>query len=158
MMPKKAFPPPHFPPPHFPPIHNSPATCGALCLALLLTTTGGAQVRPVAPSLPTLPSGVPVGSRQDYDIPSRDPAEEERRLRALNAERQKRVVSDASKILKLTNELSAEIARANSDSLTRSEVRKLAEIEKLARDLKTNMSTTTLPSTEIQSPMDPRLR
>jgi hypothetical protein len=154
MVPKKAFPPKHVPPFH----GHSPAARRALCVALLLTASGGAQIRPVSPSLPTLPSGAPVGSRQDYDIPSRDPAEEQRRLRALNAERQKRVVSDANKILKLTNELSMEIARANPESLTEAQLRKLAEIEKLARDLKTNMSATALPSTGIQSPMDPRLR
>jgi hypothetical protein len=154
MVPKKAFPSQHFPPSH----GHSWAARRALCLTLLLTAPGGAQIRPVSPSLPTLPSGAPVGSREDYDIPKSDPAEENRRLRALNAERQKRVVSDASKILKLTNELSMDIARANSDSLTRAQLRKLAEIEKLARDLKTNMSATTLPSTGIQSPMDPRLR
>lgn len=151
---KKAFPPPHFS--SFQ--GHCRAACRNLCLSLLLVAPCGAQIHPVSPSLPTLPSGAPVGSRDDYDIPKSDPAEEERRLRAINAERQKRVASDASKILRLTNELSAEIARANSESLTRAQLRKLAEIEKLAHDLKTNMSAATLPATGIQSPMDPRQR
>ena len=138
---------------------GSRAACWALCMALLLAASAGAQIRGTSPSLPTLPSGAPVNARQDYDIPKTDPSEEARRLRALNVERQKRVVSDANKLLKLTNEFNSEIARANSDSLTQAQLRKLAKIEKLAHDLKTNMSAgVTLPSTGIQSQMDPGLR
>jgi hypothetical protein len=145
--------------PHFGPSHGLLRTPrGALWLALLLVAPCGSQVRGTSPSLPTLPSGAPVGSRDDYDIPKNDPAEEQRQLRALNTERQKRVVSDASKILKLTSELSAEIARANADSLTQAQLRKLEKIEKLARDLKANMTSATLPSTGIQSPFDPSQR
>ena len=151
---KKVWPPPHYPLSH----GRSGAACRALCLALLLVATGGAQTRPTSPSLPTLPSGRPVGSIDDYDIPKNDPTEEQRRLRALNAERQKRVAKDASKILKLSNELSAEIARANPESLTPAQLRMVAEIEKLARDLKANMTSATLPSTGFQNPMDPSQR
>ena len=155
MVHKRTFPPPLFPPSH----GQGRAACRALCVALLLVAPGGAQTRPTSPSLPTLPSGRPVGSITDYDIPKNDPVEEQRRLRALNAERQKRVAKDAGKILKLTNELSAEIVRANPESLTQAQLRMLAEIEKLARDLKTNMSAAVaLPSTGIQSQMDPGLR
>jgi hypothetical protein len=128
----------------------------ALCLALLMATPSAAQSHPASPSLPTLPSGVPANSREDYDIPSRDPSEEARRLRALNAERQKRVVSDTNKIVKLSGELNAEIATGNADSLTRAQLKKLAEIEKLARDLKLNMTATLYPTPAGQ--LDPRLR
>jgi hypothetical protein len=125
---------------------------------LVAPTGAHAQLRGTSPSLPTLPSGAPVNSRQDYDIPKTDPVEEQRRLRALNAERQKRVVSDANKLLKLTTELKLEIARATSDSLTPAQLRKLAVIEKLARDLRENMSATVQPTTGIQSPFDPILQ
>ena len=47
-----------------------------------------------------------------------DPIETEKRLRALNAERQKSMVSDTNKLLKLASELNAEINRENPDSLT----------------------------------------
>jgi len=133
---------------------GSRAAYGALCMALLLAASAGAQIRGTSPSLPTLPSGVPVNARQDYDIPKTDPSEEARRLRALNVERQKRVVSDSNKLLKLTNELNTEIARTNPDSLTEAQLRKLAKIEKLARDLKQNMSATVQPTTGIQSTFD----
>jgi hypothetical protein len=137
---------------------NSKAACQTLCLALLLFPRAGAQAHPGTPSLPTLPSGVPANSREDYDIPSNDPAEQARRLRALNIERQKRVVSDANKLLKLTTEFNAEIARANPESLTPAQLRKLAEIERVAKDLKENMTATILPSTDPRSLLDPRLR
>ncbi|MGO9340380.1 MAG: hypothetical protein ACLPY1_23020 [Terracidiphilus sp.] len=137
---------------------NSKATCRTLCLALLLVPRAGAQAHPATPSLPTLPSGVPANSREDYDIPSNDPAEQARRLRALNIERQKRIVSDANKLLKLTTEFNAEIARANPESLTPAQLRKLAEIEKVAKDLKENMAATVMPSTDPRSLLDPRLR
>lgn len=143
---------------HFAINNRSRVVLMALCMALLWAPRASAQVRAVSPSLPTLPSGAPVGSRDDYDIPSSDPIEEQRRLRALNAQRQKRVSSDANKILKLTRELNTEIEAARSESLTPTQSRKLAQIEKLARDLKANMSAVLLPSTDIQPSSDPRLQ
>jgi hypothetical protein len=105
-----------------------------------------------------LPSGVPANSREDYDIPNNDSAEQARRLRALNVERQKRVVADANRLLKLTTEFNAEIARATPESLSPAQVRKLAEIEKTAKDLKENMTAAVMPSTDPRSLVDPRLR
>lgn len=140
------------------PIHwDSAAACQVLCIALLLVAQAGAQSHGT-PSLPTLPSGAPVGSREDYDIPNRDPVEEARRLQALNAARQKGMVSDANKLLKLTTEFNEEIARTNSATFTPAQLRKLAQIEKLAHSVSEKMSSTVLPSTEVQSPLDPRLR
>ena len=104
-----------------------------------------------------LPSGSPVGSRDDYDIPSRDPVEEARRMQALNFARQKALVSDANKLLKLTTELNEEIAHSNADTLTSAQIRKLAQIEKLAHSVSEKMSATVLPTTQIQSPWDPRV-
>ena len=134
-----------------------PAVCRVLCIALLLGLPAGAQ-RGGTPSLPTLPSGAPVGAREDYDIPSRDAIEEERRMHALNAARQKGMVSDANKLLKLVTELNEEISRSDSGTLTPEQIRKLARIEKLAHSVSEKMSAATMPSTEIRSPVDPRLR
>ena len=61
-----------------------------------------------------------------------DPIEEERRLRALNAERQKSLVSDTNKLLKLAHELNDEVNATKSDSLDPQELTQVAEIEKLA--------------------------
>ncbi len=133
------------------------ASCRILCIALLLGLPAGAQ-RGGSPSLPTLPSGAPVGTREDYDIPNHDAVEEARRMQALNEARQKGMVSDANKLLKLVTELNEEIARSDSGTLTPEQIRKLARIEKLAHSVSEKMSATVMPSTGIQSPTDPRLR
>jgi hypothetical protein len=129
---------------------------GLVWLALLVVAPCCAQVRGTSPSLPTLPSGAPVGSRQDPDLPNGDPAEEERQLRAAIAEGQKRVAKDASKILKLSNELNAEVARENPVSLTPAQLRMVAEIEKLARDLKENLLVGPPSLAGTQPSLDPR--
>ena len=68
----------------------------------------------------------------------------EKRLRALNTERQKQMVADAAKLLKLAKELNEEVAASNSNTLTSEQVRKVAEIEKLARSVKQRMTGDTL--------------
>ena len=111
-----------------------------LCLALLLVLPVGAQnTSQPRPGLPQ-PIGQPVGGGLT-DIGNGDSVDPEKRLRALNAERQKDLVSDANKLLKLTTELNAEIVRDNPDSLSPNQLRKVAEIEKLAHSVKDKMST-----------------
>jgi hypothetical protein len=80
----------------------------------------------------------------------------ERRMRALNNERQKQLVADTDKLLKLARELNEEVAKTNTDSLTPDELHKIADIEKLARNVRQRMTEsvgqpqTTLPP---QAPM-----
>lgn len=69
------------------------------------------------------------------------PIDVEKRLRALNADRQNKLVADTNKLLKLAAELNAELSNSNSGSLTSEEKRKVGEIEKLARSVKNKMST-----------------
>jgi hypothetical protein len=68
------------------------------------------------------------------------PNEYERQLRLLNAERQKTMVSDAGKLLKLATQLNAEIAASDQAELTPEQLKRVAEIEKLARKVKQKMS------------------
>ncbi len=82
-------------------------------------------------------------SRQDLSVLSvddPDPAMTERRIRALNIERQKQMVADADKLLKLARELNEEVAKANTGTLTGDELRKIADIEKLARNVRQRMT------------------
>lgn len=72
--------------------------------------------------------------------PEMDPGFAAKRVRALNADRQKSMVSDADKLLKLARQLDTEIASNPTEALTPEEVRKLAEIEKLARNVKAKMA------------------
>ncbi len=61
-------------------------------------------------------------------------------LQAINAERQKSMVSDTEKLLKLARELNAEVAAGTANSLTAGQLRKVAEIEKLAHNVKKKMA------------------
>jgi hypothetical protein len=61
-------------------------------------------------------------------------------MRALNADRQKSMVSDADKLLKLARQLDTEIASNPTEDLTPEELRKVTEIEKLARSVKAKMA------------------
>jgi hypothetical protein len=69
-----------------------------------------------------------------------DPTMMERRLNALNRERQKEMISDTNKLLKLAMELNDEIAANNTGTLTWDQLHKMAEIEKLARNVKEKMA------------------
>ena len=78
----------------------------------------------------------PLGS----DDSNLDPVMAERRMRALNAERQKQMVADTDKLLKLARELNTEVASNSSDAFTPDQLHKIAEIEKLARNVRERMT------------------
>jgi putative cell wall-binding protein len=95
---------------------------------------------------PTPKSGLqhPFGqipAAADDNIAPGDPLWGEKQLRMLNADRQKQLVADTNKLLKIAQQLDAEIAGTNPDSLTPDQLRRIAEIEKLARSVKDKMST-----------------
>ncbi len=99
----------------------------------------------------------PIGQRvgDNGDLSGAPPSNNEKLLRALNADRQKSMVSDTNKLLRLVNELNAEIARTNSGSLTSSELHKVAEIEKLAHNVKDKMSTSVRGTPAFSPPFQP---
>jgi len=82
------------------------------------------------------PSMSPLSNGDD----TYDPVMAERRMRALNAERQKQMVADANKLLKLARELNDEVASANQSAFSPDQLRKIAEIEKLAKNVRERMS------------------
>lgn len=121
------------------------ALCAAalmFCFAVLPAAHSSAQSLPgggvprVAPQAPTQPSN----ERADQG-PSR-PLTDDRAAAALNADRQRAIVSDTNKLLRLVNELNAEVAAAAPDSLTSGQLRKVGQIEKLARDVQAKMKQT----------------
>jgi hypothetical protein len=69
-----------------------------------------------------------------------DPVFLEKRLRAMNIDRHKSLVSDTDKLVKLARQLDAEIASNPSDQLTSAQLHKVTEIEKLAHNVKTKMA------------------
>jgi hypothetical protein len=84
----------------------------------------------------------PLSPRQGPIVqgPESDPTWNAKRLNAMNSDRQKSMVSDAEKLLKLARQLDAEIASNSGDEMTPDEARKVAEIEKLAHNVKSKMA------------------
>jgi hypothetical protein len=79
----------------------------------------------------------------------------QRQLNALNEARQKSLVSDTEKLLKLAQELNEEIESANPDSLTSEQMRKIASIEKLAHNVKQKMSLSLAGGPTFHDPIQP---
>ena len=72
---------------------------------------------------------------------SQDPnSPDQKRIRMLNDQRQKSLISDTEKLLKLAKELNDEVAQNDSATMSDAELRKVAEIGKLARNVKDKMS------------------
>jgi len=88
-----------------------------------------------------------------------DDIQAEKRISALNAERQRSMVSDSEKLLKLAAELNNEIARSNTGELTPAQLRMVAEIEKLAHNVRDKMAMSVrgpqMPGNGIDGPYPP---
>ena len=78
-----------------------------------------------------------------------------RQLKALNAERQKMMISDTVKLLKLAQELNAEIETSEGAALTPEQARKLTNIEKLARNVKRKMSESVVSGPWVHELVEP---
>jgi hypothetical protein len=145
---------------------HPPGLGARLMLGLLLSVglvhvfakTGVAQMGSAGSRGPfSQPTGQRAGGGLD-DPGNGDPGEAARRMRALNTMRQKALVSDTDKLLKLANELNAEIS-ANPEALTPDQLRKLATIEKLAHSVKEKMSTPVAGNPMYQPPpLPPMMR
>jgi hypothetical protein len=128
----------------------------AMCLLLLVAIRVGAQNVPGQQHPSGSLSPVPrITDRMD-DTPGTQSVEEEKALRALNAARQKSMVADTDRLVRLVNELNSEIERTNPDSLTPAQLHKVAEIEKLAHNVKDKMSTSVRGMPAFQQPNFPQ--
>lgn len=127
-----------------------------LAAALLLALPGGAQSGLQVPRAPTSPIGPQVGGVIGGNSDD-DSVEQEKRLKALNAERQKSMVADTNKLLKLAGELNAELAGEHPESLNPDQLRKVAEIEKLAHSVKDKMSMS-VKGIPVFEPLPPRFQ
>ena len=78
-----------------------------------------------------------------------------KRMRALNADRHKTLVSDTEKLVKLARQLDAEIASNPTGELTPEELHDVATIEKLAHDVKTKMAQSFGGGPEFKPPIVP---
>ena len=134
---------------------GSHAARQALWVAMVLTLPGGAQNPPSGMQQPPLRQHLPLSADQ---LDTEDPIQEVRLLRAQNIDRQKSMVSDTNKLLKLASELNAEVSSSNRDSLTQEQLRKVGEIEKLAHRVKEKMSTSIGNTPVYQAPPLPPMR
>jgi len=111
----------------------------ALVLGLLLGLPLGAATSQQTPRSPSNPLGQQIGGVLG-DNSDNDPVEQEKRLKALNAERQKSLVADTNRLLKLATELKDELNGPHPEPLSADQIHKVAEIEKLAHSVKDKMS------------------
>jgi hypothetical protein len=131
----------------------SPGTMRAAMLMAfsLILPLGGAQShigglpQPIGQSVGDSPlGGLNNGNPDDPD--------QARRIRMLNAERQKSLVADTVKLLKLANEVNAEMAKEDASAPTQAELRKIADIEKLAHNVKEKMKITVVGTPIYRNP------
>jgi hypothetical protein len=116
------------------------ALTGILLAGLWLTgsrpglhAVSAAQYQPPPP--PMLPPG---GNTEDAN----DPMQRQRMAKmekARNADRHKQLVEDTDKLLAMAKELKEEVDKSNKDTLSVDVVKKAAEIEKLAKNVKDRM-------------------
>ncbi len=74
----------------------------------------------------------------------------ERQLEMINVERQKTMVADANKLLKLARELNAEVNSAHAGKLTEDQLSQVKEIEKLAHKVRDEMTFSVQETLPIQ--------
>ena len=124
----------------------------ALASAALLGSQARGQNPPIQPH-PMIPQ--PLGQLGNQDDDTSGPSQDEQLLRVLNAQRQKSLVADTDKLLRLANDLNAEIARTTPAALTPDQLHKLAEIEKLARNVREKMATSVRGTQPFVPPFQP---
>ena len=117
-------------------------TIAMLIGAALLLGSSGAQ------TLPPVPGNGPQSRRLP---PPRDPEMDERigapvnyifyekRIQLLNAEQHKSMVADTDRLVKLVADLNAQIASSKASTFTPEQLRTVAEIEKLAHNVRDKM-------------------
>jgi hypothetical protein len=93
-----------------------------------------------------LSAGAQSGSYDAADIPGSSPQIDamhreikERQMRELRKQRYAQMVANTEELLRLTTELNAEVSASKSTRLTGDQLRTLARIEKLARNVKDGM-------------------
>ncbi len=82
-------------------------------------------------------SDSPFGGLSDID-----PALARQQLRALNALRQKKLVEDTNKLLKLAQTLNAQVQSGHYETLTVAQLKEVKRIEKLAHSVREKMAQT----------------
>ena len=130
--------------------------CSALLLLLCLIICGagyglGQSTRDTLSARPGHPEDLFPGN-------SLDPAMQQRRMENFNKQRLKDMATQSAKLLQLATELHAELDANQSIPLTAQQLRKINEIEKLARSVKERMSLPMLMAPVFKQDMTPEFR
>lgn len=118
-------------------------------LAVILLPHGAAgqnstQVTITAPPKPTtilLPEANRIPDKNEQ-MEMNEKNAKQQDFAAANAERKKQIADDTEKLLKLANDLKAEVDKSNKDTLSLGVIRKADEIERLAHIVKEKMKLT----------------
>lgn len=112
---------------------------GMMVLGVVLASRGAA-LRPqvqqngtVPGRPPSAPNGLPP---MGLELP---PGQKEKQDKLRNDDRQKQLVSDTDKLLRLATELQAEVAKTDKNVLSVDVIKKADEIERLAHSVKVKM-------------------
>jgi len=130
---------------------------------LLVILVGALRAAPAGqepiPNLSTIPNLSNRHVESQFEpLADQDPAFVAKQARALNAERQKSMVSDTDKLLKLAQELNSDIETDAPDTAGQLELRKIADIEKLARNVKQKMSLSVVSAPTFRDPLPQPIR
>ncbi len=119
------------------------------CVSLiLLSALGGVAQNPITPggALRTdrADLATPINQAPDPNtqMQMRDRNAKDQNFAAANAERKKQIADDTARLLKLANDLKAEVDKTSKDTLSLTVIRKADEIEKLAHAVKEKMKLT----------------
>jgi hypothetical protein len=105
----------------------------------------GQQVPAVGPYRPILEAGVlrPFDTSQQLQMQGQ---QTDANPETSNAERKRQLSDDSARLLKLANELKAEVDKTDKDTLSIAVIRKADEIEQLAHKVKEKMRLTAGPN------------
>jgi hypothetical protein len=136
--------------------HACTAAIG-LGVVLLLTPPCSAQSPGPVANNPTLGKRLPPPREVDpTEIESMGaPAYNEKRLQMMNAAQHQSMVADTERLVKLVADLNAQINSSNQNSLTPEQLRMVAEIEKLAHNVKDKMRMAVRSASNFEGPVPP---
>ena len=132
----------------------------ALGLGVLLLFALRCSAQMPAPSSngPQSPRRIPPTREMDQtqmDTVVAGPAFNEKRLQMMNAAQHQSMVADTERLVKLVADLNAQINSSNQNSLTPEQLRMVAEIEKLAHNVKDKMRMAVRSASNFEGPVPP---
>jgi hypothetical protein len=119
------------------------------CIFLIAASTANTQNTSQTPltNPPPRPTGIllpevnrPPDANDQMEM--REQQAKKQNFAAANAERRKQIADDTAKLLKLADDLKAEVDKTSKDTLSLNIIRKADEIERLAHNVKEKMKLT----------------